>query len=115
MTFWSIRLGLLTNDTDMMKYKTTLYTILAVMLVSCSSMESDAERMAELQCESMRMVMDNTLGAIENGDIDTKSIEEHGEKVQKFAEKMMEKYQSSEEMQKFQALVVKKSMEICRE
>ena len=107
-------LGLLANKTVMMKNKTSLYFILAVMFMSCSSIESDAERMAELQCESIRITMDNTLGAMEGGNMDTKSIEANGEKIQKFTEKMMEKYDSYEEMQKFQALVMEKSMKICK-
>lgn len=81
--------------------------------MSCSSMDSDAEKMAELQCESIKITMGGALDAIEDGEMDMESIKDHGEKVQKFVERMNKKYGSFEEKQKFQTLVMEKSLNNC--
>lgn len=76
-------------------------------------MDSDAEKMAELQCESIKITMGGALDVMEDGKMDMESIKDHGEKVQKFAERMNKKYEGFEEKQKFQALVMEKSLNNC--
>ncbi|PWL38115.1 hypothetical protein DKG77_07425 [Flagellimonas aquimarina] len=87
--------------------------IVFITMVSCSSMEGDAEKMADLQCESIKMAMGGAMNAMGSGKADVESMKKHGEKVQKFAEKMKKKYESYEERQQFQALVMEKSLNNC--
>lgn len=82
-------------------------------MVSCSSINRDAEKMAELQCESIKMTVGGAMNAMGSGKTNVESIKNHGEKVQKFAKKMKRKYEDPEEMQKFQALVMEKSLNNC--
>ena len=76
-------------------------------------MEQDAEEMAKLQCEGMQIAMGGALDAMGGGSADMKAITAHSEKVEKFTAKMLNKYESFEDKQKFHALVMEKSMETC--
>ena len=82
-------------------------------LMACTTMEQDAAKMAQLQCEAIEITMGGALDAMDGAGTDMKVVEEHAKKVQRFTEKMLKNYERFEDRQKFQALVMEKSMENC--
>ncbi len=95
----------------MKKLITTFVTLFFVsfLLISCgNSMESDAKKLAELQCKSQNLIK-NSSGDLTKVEEATKTAQEYSDMMQK----MQSKYSSNSDQIKFnQALL--KEMEKCK-
>lgn len=90
-----------------------LLLFIALCFQSCgSSIESDAEKMVQLQCDQMKITMGGVTGAL-SGEMDLSKIQEHQKKVQQFSLKMMNKYDNPAEQQKFAGLVSDRLLNSC--
>ena len=77
--------------------------LVALFLTSCGSIESDAKKVAAIQCEAQEMAMKALQG-------DASFMEESQKlaaKVEKLNKEMSEKYNSAEDQLKFAAEVAK--------
>lgn len=84
-----------------------------LFISSCgSSIEEDASKMAELQCEQIKITMGGAVEAI-GGKTDLSEIQDHQKKIERFVQKMHDKYSDFEEKQKFAAMVQEELFEIC--
>ena len=89
-----------------------LYSMVLVVGSCNTSMEEDAARMAELQCKQMKATMGGAIDAI-GGDLNSSGIKEHQNKLEKFSQKMMAKYDDLEERQKFAEITRERLSSIC--
>ena len=94
----------------LLKYVVISFTL---MIWACSSsMEADALKMAELQCEAIQLTMGGAMDAL-NGKMDMDKIQAHQKKVQKFQLRMTKKYDTPEEKMEFHSKVMEASLKIC--
>lgn len=92
----------------MKKQKLLTFAAAAMLLLSvtsCSSIESDAKKAAEMACEAQQMAMD--------GDFDMEKMQEMQQEAQELYTEMEGKYQSMEDMEKF-AEAYQSALENCK-
>jgi len=79
-------------------------TLISFFMVSCGgSIESDVAKLAELQCQAIKL-QEKAM----SGDVDAvKEVKELGEKVMKMAAEFKDKYTSEEDQKKFAAAIEK--------
>lgn len=92
--------------------KITLGLIATILLSSCgSSVESDAKKLADLQCKSMKMAE-----KIQSGEMDVSNATESMSfaiEASELAEKLEGKYTTGEDQREFQKAVLK-AMKDCK-